>query len=322
MTAGRVWAITSFFNPMRYRSRIANYRAFREHLPIPLCAVELANHGEFQLGDEDAEIVVRASSPDIIWQKERLLNLALTHLPPEAEIVVWLDCDLVIPVGDWPDQVAAALRDVPIVQCYAELFDLSPGESPAALDSRRLPSGISVAWSAHNRNGVALSDPMASSSDRRRASPGGAWAARRTTIEEIGFYDAMVVGGADRPFAHACFGTPEEAVRIARMTEPQAAHYRPWAARVATHVGGRVGVVDLPLLHLWHGAIADRQYSSRHQRVAELGFDPGRDIVIGPTGAWQWAATAGEALKNYVADYFRSRREDGTDVAPPVRSLA
>ncbi|MDG2389925.1 MAG: hypothetical protein P8M30_11450 [Planctomycetaceae bacterium] len=35
-----LWAITAFYNPAGYRSRIANFRAFRQHLKIPLVAVE------------------------------------------------------------------------------------------------------------------------------------------------------------------------------------------------------------------------------------------------------------------------------------------
>jgi hypothetical protein len=44
-----LWAVTTYFNPMRYRRRLSNFRLFRKHLNIPLVAVELAYGKEFEL---------------------------------------------------------------------------------------------------------------------------------------------------------------------------------------------------------------------------------------------------------------------------------
>jgi len=55
------WAITSYFNPVRYRSRLANYRRFRAALNVPLVAVEAAADGQFELGPGDAEVLVQRS---------------------------------------------------------------------------------------------------------------------------------------------------------------------------------------------------------------------------------------------------------------------
>jgi hypothetical protein len=43
----RLWAVTSYFNPMKYQRRRANYRLFRERLGVPLLTVELAYGPEF-----------------------------------------------------------------------------------------------------------------------------------------------------------------------------------------------------------------------------------------------------------------------------------
>jgi hypothetical protein len=45
--AGGLWAITSYFNPMGYRRRLANDRVFRENLNVPLVTIELAYGPEF-----------------------------------------------------------------------------------------------------------------------------------------------------------------------------------------------------------------------------------------------------------------------------------
>jgi hypothetical protein len=39
---GGIWAIPSFFNPAGDRSRLGNDRIFRQHVAVPLLAVELA----------------------------------------------------------------------------------------------------------------------------------------------------------------------------------------------------------------------------------------------------------------------------------------
>src|SRR5262245_42591250 len=81
----RLWAITSYFNPAGYRNRRENYRLFRERLAVPLVTVEWARDGRFALGPEDAEVLVQVSGGDVLWQKERLLNVALRHLPDDCD---------------------------------------------------------------------------------------------------------------------------------------------------------------------------------------------------------------------------------------------
>ena len=56
---GDFWAITSYWNPVAYRRKYANYRLFREHLKAPLVAIELAFEGDFELRREDADILVQ-----------------------------------------------------------------------------------------------------------------------------------------------------------------------------------------------------------------------------------------------------------------------
>ena len=82
-----VWAITCYFNPVGYRSRLANYRVFRRHLSVPLVTVELAYDAEFHLDRDDAEIMIQVRGGDVLWQKERLLNIALAALPRACRTV-------------------------------------------------------------------------------------------------------------------------------------------------------------------------------------------------------------------------------------------
>ena len=59
------WAITSYFNPGGFKSRLQNYKTFRKHLNIPLIAVELSFNGKFELKSSDADILIQIKGRDI-----------------------------------------------------------------------------------------------------------------------------------------------------------------------------------------------------------------------------------------------------------------
>ena len=97
-----LWAITCVFSPVPSSRRLANFRTFRKHLGIPLVAVE-AVYDETELTPADAEILVQRPCESVLWQKERLLNLALEALPVECERVAILDADVVFSDAEWAD---------------------------------------------------------------------------------------------------------------------------------------------------------------------------------------------------------------------------
>ena len=98
-----IWAITSFFNPVRYKRRLLNYRVFRSQLRIPLVAVELSFDGQFELTESDADILIQVSGGAVLWQKERLLNIAVKSVPRDIENVALLDCDIMFDRKDWAE---------------------------------------------------------------------------------------------------------------------------------------------------------------------------------------------------------------------------
>src|SRR5262245_59277853 len=99
--AGPLWAISSYYNPQGYWRRQQNYRLFRQHLTVPLLTVELTFDGRFELSGDDADLMVRCTGGDVMWQKERLLNIALARLPTNCEHVAWIDCDVVFERKNW-----------------------------------------------------------------------------------------------------------------------------------------------------------------------------------------------------------------------------
>jgi hypothetical protein len=86
-----MWAITSYYNPAHYQSRLENYKTFRKKLGLPLLTIEFSYDGEFQLNSSNADILIQVAGGDILWQKERLLNLAIKKIP---KTIIFLVIDL------------------------------------------------------------------------------------------------------------------------------------------------------------------------------------------------------------------------------------
>lgn len=302
-----LWAITSYFNPMRYRRRRANYRRFRDALAVPLAAVELGFDGKWELGPDDADLYLRIGDGDVLWQKERLLNLILPRLPAACTQIAWLDCDLLLPETDWPGRLANALAEAPLVQAFARVRYLARDAEDGADDL------VTDAAAARIRAGREPAAVLGRATDRTGGgpAPGMAWAARRELIARHGFYDGCIIGGGDTALACAAYGVPDIAVRLHGMNAWQTRRYLAWAAPFHRDVGGRVGAIDGEIRHLWHGELAARRAGERHVGLDAHAFDPRADITLGQDGAWRWASDKPD-LHSYVRRYFEGRSEDDT----------
>jgi hypothetical protein len=128
------WAITCYFNPMHWRRRLANYRLFRQHLHIPLVAVELGYDGQFELQAGDADILIQIPGRDVMWQKERLMSVALAAVPPTIEKIACLDSDVILQRADVWRQASRILERNAIAQLYSHALYL-PADHPLDFES-------------------------------------------------------------------------------------------------------------------------------------------------------------------------------------------
>ena len=306
-----IWAITSYFNPAGYRNRLKNYRIFRQRLTVPLVAVELSCGAEFELGEGDADVLVRIRGGDVLWQKERLLNVALQSLPADCDKVAWFDCDVVLARSDWPRVASQLLEDVPLVQLFHERYNLPADALPEqASPAAAYAAGNAVAYKLTHRLVAPEAVAEAGGSSRWGIALGLAWAAPRRMLETHGFYDAGVLGGGDRALACATFAQFDGLRTTWYANERQAAHFGAWARAFHETVRGNVACVEGAIFHLWHGHRVDRRYVQRYEQFRAFDFDPSRDIAIDPSGCWRWSTNKPD-MHRYVSDYFRARREDG-----------
>jgi len=303
-----LWGVTAYFNPAGYKSRLDNYLSFRKRLNARLATVEMSTEGRFELGRDDAEILVQLSGGDVMWQKERLLNVALQYLPNECDIVAWLDCDVVFDDDEWIARTRSALDSFRLVQLFAERCDLFPCHDSKypAISARAPARGYKIATGLyrderdHRDAGIFVADYSV---------PGHAWAARRDLLDKHGLYDARIVGSGDIAILAAATGEFDHYFRSHAMNPRQVRHFRNWADPFFGDVAGSVGYISGRIFHLWHGDRKDRQYAIRQQTALRAGFDPFTDIALDASGCWRWNSDKPE-LHRDLREYFASRNED------------
>jgi hypothetical protein len=306
-----LWGVTSYFNPSGYASRLINYRTFKKHLRVPLIAVELSFSGRFELQSDDADLVVRLVGRDVLWQKERLLNLALRALPRECDAVAWLDADVIFESDDWPERARAALERFSIVQLFSERCNLAQGATRDG--SGWTPVQIVAPSAGHTiATGKLKRDDLRVSGAYVTGGPttGLAWVARRSLLDRHGLYDAHILGAGDRAIVCAAIGRFDYWVDAAAANSRQEQHYRAWGEPFFMDVAGGIGSIDGRIFHLWHGDTGDRRYAKRHREFMRFEFDPFSDIAIDTNGCWRWNTVKPE-MHRYVFDYFATRKEDG-----------
>lgn len=309
-----LWTITSYFNPVGYRSRRQNYRIFRKHVQVPLIAVEHSMTGRFELDDSAADIVIRLDGGDVMWQKERLLNVALDALPGACRAVAWLDCDVVLLDPDWPSNSLAKLEDAILVQPFSSAYEVrltGKGDRLPVAPVSRARSSFAARYAKKELSPEEIRT-WRMGDDPVPIHCGYAWVGRVEPLREHGFYDASVLGGGTREFAATAIGEIDSLVQCRPRSPAQLKHFLAWARGWVSAVDGRVDYLEGELLHLWHGETADRGYGKRYAVLAEFDFDPYTDITVTDGGCWRWA-TPKTAMHERVARYFTARREDGEE---------
>lgn len=130
------WVVTTYFNLTNGSKRLANYHCFKRHLSVPLLTLEWHPDRRFQLKNDDADILLQVSGGDLMWQKERLLTMAIAALPDHVKYIAWIDCDVLFGDPDWQDEARALLDRNPVIQLFGEVAFPDEKESLHIIDSR------------------------------------------------------------------------------------------------------------------------------------------------------------------------------------------
>jgi hypothetical protein len=342
-----LWCITAYFNPAHYKTRRANYETFAAPIRaagIPLLTVECA------FGDDPFDLpsgpnVLQVRGPHVLWQKERLINLGVAHLPQQATKVTWLDGDILFTNPKWAVETAALLDEFAVVQPFKRAIRLKRGASFATGDEYTVESFALVTGR----------DPQTlhAGTFHAHGHTGFAWAARRDFLAQHELYESFINGTGDHYIAHAmkgdwagpCMANLQRVPRTAglsrqatqrglltrlraaiprrwkqsfyklpgvmRTTGPFWAHFFSWAQPMAAATSGRIGWAPGEVLHLWHGdGGASRGHGEGWMEMHRRRFDPANDVRRGQSGCLEWASHK-PGLRRWAEQFFAARREDG-----------
>lgn len=305
-----LWAINSYWNAAGFVRRLQNYRTFRESLNVPLLTVELSFGDGFQLASADADRLIQIQGGSILWQKERLLNIAAQALPDSCTNVAWLDSDLLFGDRDWPSRAEEMLQQHKLIQLFDRVGPLTRGERAAPAPDTE------AEWSVESTLGAAIGGRDVESSLRHpmawslgQSANGLAWAARRELFDAVGLYDACILGSGDRALVCAVLGFQEILPAALSLGPVHARHYQAWAQRFSDWVGSSYACLSGRIYHLWHGHPKKRRIDDRYDDLRPFQFDPFSDIELDTNEVWAWASDK-QAMHEYVARYFYSRMED------------
>jgi hypothetical protein len=301
-----LWIISSFFNANGYKTKVRNCERFIRSIERSglNCVIVECAFGDMPYAMPESPYVLQVRCRDIMWQKERLLNVALSRLPSQCSKVAWLDCDILFANPEWAVQASRMLDSYRVVQLFDKAIRLPQQHSFFSGEGDVWTSFASVYQDSPNQ--------LLRGDFANHGHSGFAWAARRDVLHEHGLYDACISGSGDHMMAHAFCGDWESPCidRILGDNNPHREHFTDWCRRVYRNVRASVGCVTGTLLHLWHGDIDNRRYVMRNRELAALDFDPYQDIQINTAGCWDWA-TNKPPLHRWAARYYAGRKEDG-----------
>jgi len=297
--------VAAYANPMRWASRLTLQQGFERHMQaqgVCLTTVECA-YGErpFELADDPAINRVRVRAKSIVWNKENLINIGISRLPPDAKYICWSDADVFPRRKDWASEVVHALQQYDVIQPWSDCYDLGPNDEHIAHHvsfMRQHWHGVPMAvWAGQYGHGKAFPHP------------GYAWAATRQALDWVGgLIETGALGAGDHHMALALVGKASKSVP-AGISEGYLRPILQWQQRASRHINGNIGFIWGTLEHRWHGRKADRRYIDRWSIITGNKFDPASDLKRNSYGVLELAGNK-PALTQAIDIYMRSRNED------------
>lgn len=310
-------ALTSYYNPLKGALRQLNYRTFRRHLGIPLMTVEWSKDGSFELGDDDADHLIQVSGGDLLWQKERLLNIGLrkARLIGFNKVAI-LDSDIIFQNQQWHEDVSKKLNTCEFIQCFETAHYLPACEHqhlsrdtlcniPTEHSSPALFSLIAQGKEIFKSQKEGFFSPTAKI--QIMGNPGLATAVNLDRLGHWTSYEGNIVGGGDLAMITALTSKTDELFATTDYTLKHQKHLDEWAKSLGKS-RIKIGNTDGDIYHLWHGEMKNRQYRQRYSILTQHHYDPYKDIDICAGSALRFT-DANPVLREAVESYIHSRKD-------------
>jgi len=306
---GTIWGITTFFNPAGYKNKKENYDKFRESSKkqgLKLVTVEL-EFGDypFELNEDDADIVihVRGKKENLLWQKEKLLNIGLKKIPKNCDKVVWIDCDIIFENDFWVKETSELLEKYAVVQPFSCIFNLP----------QKCVENTDLFVYGKGEGKKSYGSAYAITEDfflKKHSEPGFVWSIRRDVLDKIGFYDKSVIGDGDVLMLYAFMNIPT--FNSISSSTGFRDDYMKWSSLVSKYVGKKdIFYTEGSIYHMWHGNRKNRIYEDRRLIIKKNNYNPVTDIKEGDNGLWKWSSDKKD-LHNGLKKYFSLRNEENS----------
>ncbi len=312
----RLHVITTHFNPKGYKRREELTLEFIKYIQkeenvklwVVLCTLGGSTQPRVQNISKDLAII-HVTTTSEAWMKENLVNVAVSLLPSKAKYMAWIDADLKFERSDWVKATIKELQNYQMVQMYSQIISLNPDGELLGGAGRSFMAGYKKAYELGK-----IVDKVCEYSDgvgshlEWQGSPGGAWAARVSTMKELPLIDYVIMGSADYYMALALVGAFEEDKRVGYHSEYMKAILE-WQEKALKVVNRNIGFLKGLLIHSWHGNFKDRGYDTRWKILVKNQFNPQTDIYYDYFGTLhikdhKWR------LRDDLRVYFSQRNED------------
>lgn len=254
--------VAAYFNPQKSENRYQNFLKFSQHmadLNIPFYAIEGYYYkDEPQLTQKDCQNLYTIEYYDILWQKERLLNILIDKLPPEVDCFGWFDADIIFSCDNLKEQCEEILKYYPVIQPWKKAYFLKEDNIDVEQEY------YSLAYCKQNKF-----------QHKMPPHPGFAWCMRRKEWNEINkFYDYIITGNGDTFLQLAFYGNFEHKYVKNIMNVYHKNFYMKWANDTYKIINGQIGYLDIELKHLYHGKVSSRPYFDVYKKIEEFGYCP------------------------------------------------
>jgi hypothetical protein len=308
--------MTYYFNPLGFETRYRNFLLFWQKLitqTTNLLVIEVALKEEdfvlHRIHREDRLIQIVDQS--LIWQKERLFNLALNWLPKECTKVVWLDCDILFDNQNWVLETSNLLDHFTVVQPYFQNARL-----PSTISC--IDHGIDINTFPYGYGDEQRSDGDIHGQFKKRLGqsfwghPGYAYGYRRELLETHGLYDRCITGSSDTLISQAVIGQHNQTDIILNYYNQHCLdHYLRWAEPFHFDVGMSINFArETNVFHLYHGQTRKRCYFSRLEFLKEIDFNYESDIKINLTNGCYQLSEDRQAISEWLYQYYIGRSDD------------
>jgi len=276
--------ICSYFNFSNSKKVKKNYIKFRKNFPYDLTTIEVAlPDQEFFIDDS---IKITAQDNQILWQKERCLNIAIENLPSNTDSIAWVDTDVIFHNDRLLQDTEKSLSEYKVVQLFDQCLE-KPKVNPY-----------------HNNYGIGKT--LVDNLDIKLPAIGFAWGFRKDILLDNKLYDSNPVGNSDVLQLLTWLGVWNHKT-IMDLSPAYRKEFLLWAWNSYEKVQGNVGYVNGTLEHIYHGKLYYRKYHDRNNILLKHNFIPSQDLTI--DNNLLYSLKYKTSMISEILQYFESRKK-------------